>query len=678
MPTVLLTSYAGALGGAERALLTFASGLSGERWLACPEGPLASAARGEGLRVAPILSRPLRWRAGASGRIAAATHLAGHRRELGLLIGALRPDLVIANGMRSGIALELIPPRRADLRLVLVHHDLVPPGLAGWAARRTAARAELVVAVSRFVASELDASVRSVVVHPGVDVEWLAGNGTCEPATPPSVLVLGALVAWKRVDVALETVALARTRRPELDLRLVLVGEGLDRDGERLRNELRARADRADLAGAVEFAGWVADPREALHRAWCLLHCAREPFGLALVEALAAGCPVVASDEGGAREIACSSCGVLYAPGDPAAAADAVLSVLENPVRRRELGAAGRRRAAERFGREAAAEAFARSVQLIARRRPAPGRPSAPGRLALVTVTHDCAEDLAALLASAATHLPGVRVVVVDCASSDDAVEVARRSWPGITVELIALDENVGFGTATNRGVASVREQMTALVNPDVELIDDSLLALVDAVLRDGEREPRLYAPSVLRGDGRRQDNVHPLPLSGAALAQALVPAAALAGRPARALAPWRSSTPRRVGWAVGCAIAARTSVLTGLGPFDESIFLYAEDLDLGLRARSAGVETWFWPDASVLHHGGRSTTAAFGSEPFARLAAARHEVIRRRLGRRAAAADAAVQAVTFASRIALKRLAGRDVWREREQLRAVGAIVSR
>jgi N-acetylglucosaminyl-diphospho-decaprenol L-rhamnosyltransferase len=117
--------------------------------------------------------------------------------------------------------------------------------------------------------------------------------------------------------------------------------------------------------------------------------------------------------------------------------------------------------------------------------------------------------------------------------------------------------------------------------------------------------------------------------------------------------------------------------VLTGLGPFDESIFLYAEDLDLGLRAQRAGVETWFWPEASVLHHGARSTTAAFGSEPFARLATSRHEVIQRRLGRRAAAADVAVQTVTFASRIALKRLAGRDFRREREQLRAVGEIVS-
>ena len=45
MPTVLLISYTGLIGGAERALLTFAQSLDGERWLACPDGPLAQAGR---------------------------------------------------------------------------------------------------------------------------------------------------------------------------------------------------------------------------------------------------------------------------------------------------------------------------------------------------------------------------------------------------------------------------------------------------------------------------------------------------------------------------------------------------------------------------------------------------------------------------------------------------------
>ena len=96
---------------------------------------------------------------------------------------------------------------------------------------------------------------------------------------------------------------------------------------------LRARAARPDLAGRVRFLGAVADPRAALAAAHCLLHCAdREPFGLALVEALAAGRPVVAPAAGGPLEIVTPRCGRLYAPGDAAAGAAALLAILADPA----------------------------------------------------------------------------------------------------------------------------------------------------------------------------------------------------------------------------------------------------------------------------------------------------------------------------------------------------------
>jgi GT2 family glycosyltransferase len=116
----------------------------------------------------------------------------------------------------------------------------------------------------------------------------------------------------------------------------------------------------------------------------------------------------------------------------------------------------------------------------------------------------------------------------------------------------------------------------------------------------------------------------------------------------------------------------AKTATLRQLGPFDERIFLYAEDLDLGLRAAERDVETWFWPNTRVLHRRAHSTHVAFGGEPFERLARARHDVIERRLGGRRARLDDATQALTFASRGSLKRMLGRDAQRERRQLAAV------
>jgi GT2 family glycosyltransferase len=287
-------------------------------------------------------------------------------------------------------------------------------------------------------------------------------------------------------------------------------------------------------------------------------------------------------------------------------------------------------------------------------------------QLALVTVTHNSERELEALLSSVERFLPAAAVVVVDCGSSDRSVAVARAR---AAVKVIELGGNLGFGRGCNRGVAAVATPVTVLVNPDVELLDDSLLELGAEAISAPER---LLAPLVLSPDGSRQETVHPAPCSVADLIRAVVPPAAVPGVLGLPVAPWRSDAPRRVGWAVGCALAARTETLRRLGPFDEQIFMYSEDLELGLRARQAGVETWFWPSARVLHHGGHATFAAFGGEPFERQARARHDVVRRRLGRRAAAVDDAQQAVTFASRIAYKRVLGRPWARERRQLQAL------
>jgi GT2 family glycosyltransferase len=135
---------------------------------------------------------------------------------------------------------------------------------------------------------------------------------------------------------------------------------------------------------------------------------------------------------------------------------------------------------------------------------------------------------------------------------------------------------------------------------------------------------------------------------------------------------PFRARQPRRVAWAVGACLAARTDVLRRLGPFDERIFLYAEDLDLGLRAARAGVDTWLWPSARVIHHSGHASSRAWGGEPVARLVGARRDVVRRHRGVAGARLDAAAQAATYAGRAALKAALGRPARRERAYLSAV------
>jgi GT2 family glycosyltransferase len=196
---------------------------------------------------------------------------------------------------------------------------------------------------------------------------------------------------------------------------------------------------------------------------------------------------------------------------------------------------------------------------------------------------------------------------------------------------------------------------VTVIANPDVELLDSSLAGLAEEARQRGHR---ILAPLALQPDGALEPSAHPEPASAPELLTALVP---------------RRPKPRhrRIAWAAGCCLVARTDTLRRLGPFDERTFLYAEDMDLGLRAADRGVATWLHPEARVLHRRAHSTERAFGGEPFDLLASRRTEVVRELRGSRRARADALIQALTFANRIALKTAAGRPTDRERSQLAA-------
>ena len=666
---LLFVSYSGTLGGAERLLIGWALAVDGERVLACPEGPLADAARADGIRVLALRERSLELRRSARERTLALARLVAHRRELRALVGALDPDVVVLAGMRSAIAgLAIGSLGHGRPAVVFQQSDLLPGPAIGRLVRRAARRSDLTLALSAAVAADLDPrgglAARMRVVHPGIDAGSF--DAGARPAEPAEVLVLGAIAPSKRPDLALEAFALARRGDPALRLRIA--GATLTDSDEQLAAALRVRAAQPDLAGSVELLGAVGDVRAELERASVLLHCApREAFGMAVLEALAAGRPAVVPDSGGPPEIVDAASGILYPPGDARAAAAALVRLTADPELAARMGRAGRARAREHFDLEAARRRWAAAVDGV---RPARPRTAAvaPGELEIVTVTHNSAAELGALLASVAHHLPGTRVVVVDSASSDATLEVARASE---TTRVIALERNVGFGAATNVGLREVQAPIAALLNPDIELLDRSLLEPAGELLRAGAAD-RLLAPLSLNSDGTRQDTVHPEPGSWADLVTAIVPPAVLPRTAAAALAPWMADAARPVGWAVGCAILARTETLRGLGPFDEALFMYGEDLDLCLRARRDGIETWFWPTARVIHHRAHASVKAFGGEPFELLARARRDVVGRRLGTRRASVDDGAQALTFATRIAVKRVLARPTERERRQLRAL------
>lgn len=232
-----------------------------------------------------------------------------------------RPDAVLSSLVHMNVATVLARALgRVETRLVVrqeahLHGNPSPDASMGtrlayrlvpWAYRR----ADHVVGVSRGVVNEVrertglgperistvynpvlsEESVRRLTTLQPTPHPWL------EPGAPPVVIAMGRLVPQKDYPTLLEGFARLRISRP---LRLIILGEGP------LRKDLTRQAVELGIGDEVHFAGFVEDPLSWMKQARLFAHTARwEGFGNVLVEALACGLPVVATDcPSGPREI---------------------------------------------------------------------------------------------------------------------------------------------------------------------------------------------------------------------------------------------------------------------------------------------------------------------------------------------------------------------------------------
>ena len=177
----------------------------------------------------------------------------------------------------------------------------------------TADRVDHYIANSSFVAQRIERYYKrqATVIHPPVDTDFFTPDPTV--TREDFCLYVSALAPYKRIEVAVDA-----CRRLGLELRVVGSGP------ERARLERVAAADRVP----VRFLGRISAETllDLYRRAACFVQPGVEDFGISAVEALACGCPVVALDQGGVRDIVDSGRhGLLYAgDGDSEALADAI------------------------------------------------------------------------------------------------------------------------------------------------------------------------------------------------------------------------------------------------------------------------------------------------------------------------------------------------------------------
>ena len=240
--------------------------------------------------------------------------------------------------------------------LVVTYHGMDitvrPRSAAGVAARRKAlAAADLVIAVSEFIAGkvrEAGCPPEKVVVHfIGVDTRFFTpGSG---PRSPTHVLFVGRLAAKKGVIHLLRAMRDVRAVVPGAEL--VIAGDG----------DLRRSLEREAMAAGVpaRFLG-VRSPaqvRELMRSAAVLAGPSiadergnSEGLPMVFVEAQACGLPVVVSRSGGSAEgVVAGETGFVFEPGDEAALARHLITVLADPARRARMGEAARAHAAANF-----------------------------------------------------------------------------------------------------------------------------------------------------------------------------------------------------------------------------------------------------------------------------------------------------------------------------------------
>lgn len=251
-----------------------------------------------------------------------------------------------------GVLLAGPPARALGIPVVWHLHSTEPQA----ALNRLGGRlADEVVAPSASALADLPPSVRrrGRSVPGGVPHELL----DCPPArfAEPLVVTAARLSEEKGVDVLVEAAALLRPAVPDARVRVF----GPAQTGwESYHSRVEDRITELDLGRTVELAGSVDRPwRHWAAASVYVQPSRRETLGLAALEAMAIGLPVVASAVGGLTEVVEDGVtGVLVPPEDPEALAAAVAGLLRDPGRARRMGAAGRARVAERFTISAMAE----------------------------------------------------------------------------------------------------------------------------------------------------------------------------------------------------------------------------------------------------------------------------------------------------------------------------------
>lgn len=224
-----------------------------------------------------------------------------------------------------------------------------------------------------------------------------------------------------------------------------------------------------------------------------------------------------------------------------------------------------------------------------------------------VVINYESGTDLARCVTDLGET--GLReLVVVDNGSTDGSVAAAKSAVPGL--EVVVPGGNLGYGAAANRGVAATTSPYILVCNPDLEVPVQAVAALAAAL--DADPGCALAGPLIREPSGDRYPSARRFPsmvdAAGHALLGLFAPDNRFTRSYQRTELDHAGVEVRVADWVSGACFLVRRSAFEEVGGFDESYFMYAEDVDLCWRLGRAGWRVSYAPAAEVTHLQGRST----------------------------------------------------------------------
>lgn len=238
---------------------------------------------------------------------------------------------------------------------------------------------------------------------------------------------------------------------------------------------------------------------------------------------------------------------------------------------------------------------------------PAPNLGNSPEsvEVAVVVVTYNSEDVIEGFFEALPSGMEGIDsfvVVVSDNASADASLILARELWPEAIV--VASETNRGYATAINAAVAVAGSPSHVLVlNDDTRLAPGSVRKLMDAL--DRHPDAGIAVPRLIDGDGQLLKSRRREPTILRTFGEALLGGDRSGWNTSLGAVvqdPQEYDIESDVTWASGCAWLISDRCWRRVGEWDESLFLYSEDVDYALRARDAGFSMRFVPDAVVIH----------------------------------------------------------------------------